>query len=61
MNIVYFITTVGHGKGGHFHSLNTIANAVGATENVHVINIGYKPSAVLDKNNYKFSYIDFNG
>ena len=61
MTIVYFITTVGHGKGGHFHSLNTIANAVGLSENVHVINIGFKPSEVLDKSNYKYSFIGFNG
>lgn len=61
MTIVYFITTVGHGKGGHFHSLNTIANAVGLSEDVHVINIGFKPSDVLDKTNYKYSFVDFNG
>jgi hypothetical protein len=61
MTIVYFITTVGHGKGGHFHSLNTIANAVGLSEDVHVINIGFKPSDVLDKTNYKYAFVDFNG
>jgi len=61
MTIVYFITTVGHGKGGHFHSLNTIANAVGLSEDVHVINIGFKPSDVLDKNNYEYSFVGFNG
>lgn len=61
MTIIYLITTVGHGKGGHFHSLNTIANEVGKTENVHVINIGFKSSEVLDKSNYKYSFIPFNG
>lgn len=61
MTIVYFITTVGHGKGGHFHSLNTIANALGISYKVHVINIGFKPSDVLDKANYEYSYVSFNG
>lgn len=61
MRIVYFITTVGHGKGGHFHSLNTVANALGSTENVHVINIGFKPSEVLDKTNYEVTFVGFNG
>lgn len=61
MTIVYLITTVGHGKGGHFHSLNTIANAVGSIENVHVVNIGFKPSDVLDKVNYEYSFVGFNG
>lgn len=61
MTIVYFITTVGHGKGGHFHSLNTIANAIGKTQNVHVINIGYKPSEVLDSANYSYTFVSFNG
>jgi len=61
MTIVYFITTVGHGKGGHFHSLNTIANAVGATQSAHIINIGFKPSDVLDKTNYGYTFVGFNG
>jgi glycosyltransferase involved in cell wall biosynthesis len=61
MTVVYFITTVGHGKGGHFHSLNTIANAIGETENVHVVNLGVKPSEVLDQTNYNLSFINFNG
>ncbi|TXE18867.1 glycosyltransferase family 4 protein [Psychroserpens burtonensis] len=61
MRIIYVITTVGHGKGGHFHSLNTIANAIGATQKVHVINIGFKPSDVLDKVNYDYSFVGFNG
>lgn len=61
MTIVYLITTVGHGKGGHFHSLNTIANAVGVTDEVHVINIGFKPSEVLNEVNYKLSFVGFNG
>jgi len=61
MTIVYFITTVGHGKGGHFHSLNTIANAMGETENVHVINFGVQASEVLDNKNYKLTFINFNG
>lgn len=61
MTIVYFITTVGHGKGGHFHSLNTIANAIGKTANVHIINLGVKPSEVLDQANYKVSFINFTG
>lgn len=61
MIIVYFVTTVGHGKGGHFHSLNTIANAVGLSEDVYVINIGFKPSNVLDQTNYKYAFVGFNG
>ena len=61
MTIVYLITTVGHGKGGHFHSLNTIANAIGSSDDVYVINIGFKPSDVFDKTNYKYAFISFNG
>lgn len=61
MTIVYFISTVGHGKGGHFHSLNTIANALGKTQNVHIINIGVKPSEVLDTANFELTFIEFNG
>lgn len=60
MTIVYLITTLGHGKGGHFHSLNTIANTVGVNNEVSVINIGYKPSEVLDEANYKLSFVSYN-
>lgn len=61
MRIVYLITTKGHGKGGHFHSLNTIANTIGSVHDVHVINVGVQRSESLDSSNYKISFVKYNG
>lgn len=61
MKIFYFITTVGHGKGGHFHSLNAISNEMAIKNEVYVINIGVKPSEVFSKGNFNFTFIRFNG
>lgn len=61
MRIVYLITTKGHGKGGHFHSLNTIANAMGSIHDVHVINVGVQRSESLDSSSYKISFVKYNG
>ncbi|WP_138433366.1 glycosyltransferase [Winogradskyella algicola] len=61
MRIVYLITTKGHGKGGHFHSLNTIANTIGQVHDVHVINVGVQRSESLDSSSYKMSFVNYNG
>ncbi|MBO3115784.1 hypothetical protein J4050_03450 [Winogradskyella sp. DF17] len=61
MRIVYLITTKGHGKGGHFHSLNAIANTIGRVHDVHVINVGVQRSESLDSSSYKISFVKYNG
>jgi glycosyltransferase involved in cell wall biosynthesis len=61
MTIFYFISTVGHGMGGHFHSLNTVANAMNSEHKVFVINIGSKPSEVFKNSKYNFLFFKFNG
>jgi len=61
MKVVYLITTKGHGKGGHFHSLNTVANALGRVHDVYVINVGVQCSPSLDSSNYKISFVKYKG
>lgn len=62
LKIVYLISTVGHGKGGHFHSLATIANAMGKTNPVTVINIGRQESQVVKSgDHYNYQFVYFNG
>lgn len=61
MKIIFFITSKGHGKGGHFHSLNTIANALGENNEVYVFNIGFKISESLDEKNYKIFFEKYTG
>lgn len=50
---------MGHGKGGHFFSLHTVATALSEHCKVTVINIGVQPSPVLNRANahYGFSFI----
>ncbi|MFC0604076.1 hypothetical protein [Winogradskyella pulchriflava] len=61
MKIVFLISSVGHGKGGHFHDLNTIANELGINNDVFIINLGYRKSDVFDSRNYNTFFVKFNG
>ena len=61
MKVVFIITTKGHGKGGHFHSLNAVANSIGHKHDVNVINIGFQLSQTLDALNYKVNFLKYNG
>ncbi|MFN4764646.1 hypothetical protein ACKGJN_16065 [Gillisia sp. Q332] len=61
MRILFLITTIGHGKGGHFHSLNTIANELGKCHDVKILNIGIKQSSVFEEGNYSIQFLKYNG
>lgn len=61
MKITFLITTKGHGKGGHFHSLNTIANAIGKKHDVQIFNIGVKISESLNEENCKIKFVRYTG
>lgn len=61
MKIVFLITTVGHGKGGHFHSLNTMATELAKENEVTVFNLGVAKSEVLNEKKYNVKFYDFNG
>lgn len=61
MKIIYFISTVGHGLGGHFHSLNTIASEMSKSNEVIVVNIGVKPSSVFSDCQFDYRFIEFKG
>ncbi|MFA1575341.1 glycosyltransferase family protein [Vibrio cyclitrophicus] len=60
-SVVYLISTLGHGRGGHFQSLNIIANEVSKFSNVYVINIGKNHSEVLNQSGLNITNIYFNG
>jgi len=61
MKIIYFITARGHGRGGHFHSLNHIAAAIGENTDVEIYSLGTGYSEVIAKNIYFKQHLDFNG
>jgi len=60
-NIMFFISTVGHGLGGHFYSLRDIANSLSNHCKVCIVNIGKKKSPVLENLSYEVYFIPFCG
>lgn len=46
-SIMYCISSFGHGRGGHFHSLKVTAQALSKHLNIHVTNFGLYPSPVV--------------
>ncbi len=61
MKIMYMITTLGHGRGGHFYDLKVIASALNEEVEVFIINIGLNPSPVIDGIDAKVYNLYFNG
>lgn len=60
MKIFYFISVKGHGRGGHFHSLNHIASAMGNKNEVMIYTVGPGRSHILEKNQYFRRHFYFN-
>lgn len=61
MKILFFISVMGHGRGGHFHSLNHISQALGTEFDASIFTIGPGKSSVLEANPYFKKHIYFNG
>lgn len=61
MRILFFITTNGNGRGGHYHSLNHISREIGKDNEVKIISIGSGENGVLNSNPYFVKHIFFNG
>lgn len=61
MRILYLIYTLGHGRGGHSHSLDHLSRELGKFMDVHILSLGPKESPVIRSNPYFRSHIYFNG
>lgn len=61
MKVLFVITTMGHGKGGHFHSLNHISQTLGEKMPVKIISIGPGRSDIIKQNPYFLKHIDISG
>ncbi len=61
MRILFIITVRGHGRGGHFHSLNHISNALSKEVEVGICTYGTGNSNVLENNPYFKKHIYYNG
>jgi glycosyltransferase involved in cell wall biosynthesis len=61
MKILFFISVHGHGRGGHFHSLNHISRKIGERHDVKIISFGPGRSDIIKANPYFLYHINFNG
>ncbi len=63
MKILFTISSMGHGRGGHFYSLLSTVQALANSADVIVLNVGLQPSPVLSglgDDRYKFVSYDGN-
>ncbi len=60
MKVIFFISVMGHGRGGHFHSLNHISDALTQYVNSNIISVGPGKSQVISNNRSFHSHIDTN-
>jgi glycosyltransferase involved in cell wall biosynthesis len=61
LKILFFISVHGHGRGGHFHSLNHIAKEIGKKHQVKIISIGSGRSEVIKENLHFLGHLNFYG
>lgn len=61
MKILYFISVHGHGRGGHFHSLNHISKKIGDEHDVKIISFGPGKSVIIESNPHFYKHINFKG
>lgn len=61
MNVMFFISVHGHGRGGHFNSLHHIANKLAEDNQVGIVSFGPGFSPVISENSNFIAHIDFNG
>lgn len=60
-NVLFLITSKGHGRGGHFYSLKTTAEQMASHVNASVLNIGVKPSSVLENIACHKVFLEYRG
>ncbi|WP_418637611.1 glycosyltransferase [Winogradskyella sp.] len=61
MRVLFVISVRGHGRGGHFHSLNHIAAALGENTEVGICSFGVNKSEVISNNSLFKKHFLFNG
>ncbi|MBM1106761.1 hypothetical protein JQC67_11475 [Aurantibacter crassamenti] len=61
MRILFVISVMGHGKGGHFHSLDHISRIIGTNLEISIITVGPGQSEVIENNPNFEEHIFFNG
>lgn len=61
MKVCYLITTLGHGRGGHFYDLRTTAEALSRRLECVILNVGVCASPVIDSASVRSHNVWCNG
>lgn len=61
MNVMFFISVHGHGRGGHFNSLHHISNELAVDHQVNIVSIGPGFSPIVSENKNFRTHLYFNG
>ncbi len=61
MKVIYLVTTLRHGIGGHIYSLHTTADSLKDEIDIKIINIGIKPSPIFNDSTDDYQFIFCNG
>ena len=61
MKILFVISVLKQGRGGHYHSLNHISKEIGAQLEVAIVTIGTAKSSVIEANEHFLTHIPHNG
>ena len=59
--VLYIITTIGHGRGGHVFSLDHISKEMAKKADVRIISIGKAKDSILVDNPYFLKHVSFDG
>lgn len=61
LKVLYCISSFGHGRGGHFYSMQTTVQAFSKIGDVSVVNFGFLPSKVARDTTQEYTFIRFIG
>lgn len=60
MKILFLVSSLGHGRGGHIHSLNHIAGEIGKYQTIEIVSFGKDLNPVLSNNAFYKGSIDIS-
>lgn len=60
-NILFIVSIIGHGKGGHIHSLDHTSRQIAVGHNVRILTLGPGCTKTIARNPHFFKHIPFDG
>lgn len=58
MKVLFFISVMGHGRGGHFHSLNHIVEALSYHLDAQIVTVGKGKSHIIENNKSFLTHVN---